>query len=154
MKEYLLSLIAATLLCSLICGLIDKNNGQHAVIKLICGLFITITAIAPLANISIPDISTYIGETNFDAQHYIDDGQNASYESMASIISENLESYILDVANEIGADIQAEVVLDDQLPPSPCLVKITGNVSPYAKERIKDMIAQQLGISEENQIWT
>ena len=153
-KEYLLSLIAAALLSSLICGFIDKNNDHHAVIKLICGLFISITAVAPLANISIPDISTYIGETSFDAQRYIDDGQNASYESMSSIISENLESYILDVANELGAEIQAVIILDDQLPPSPRSVKITGNISPYAKERIKNVITQQLGISEENQIWT
>jgi len=149
----LLSLISAALLCSVVYGLLDKKSGYYPIIKLICGLFITITAISPLANIDIPDISSYIGDTKFDAKRLVDEGQSSSLESMSSIITANLESYILDVANDVGADIQAEIVLDDKTPPSPTSIKITGNVSPYKKQRIQQIIEEKLGIPEENQIW-
>lgn len=153
MKEYLLSIIGASLLCSIVYCLLDKKSGHYPIIKLICGLFITVTAIAPLTNISIPDISDFIGDTKYDANQLIQEGQNATYESMASIITEDLESYILDVANEIGADIQTEIVLDEQTPPSLQSVKIIGHVSPYAKQKMQQIIKQELGIPEENQIW-
>lgn len=149
----MLSLICAALLCSIIYGLLDKKSGYFPLIKLICGLFITITAISPLTNISIPDISDYIGDTKFDAKRLIDESQTSAYESMSAIITENLESYILDVANGLGADIQVEIILDEQSPPSPCAVKITGNVSPYNKQRIQQIIEEQVGIPEDKQIW-
>ena len=154
MRQYLLSLIASALLCSVVYGLLDKKSGYFPIIKLICGLFISITAIAPLTNISIPDISGYIGNTKFDANQFINEGQTATYESMASIITANLESYILDVANEIGADIQTEIILDELTPPSPRSIKIIGNVSPYKKQQLQQIIEKQLGIPEEYQIWT
>lgn len=153
MKEYLLSLIAASLLCSIVYGLLDKKGGYFPIIKLICGLFITITAITPLTNINIPDISEYIGDTKFDANQLIEEGQTATYESMASIITDNLESYIHHVANEIGANIQAEIILDENTPPTPHSVKITGSISPYAKQRVQQIIKNDLGIPEEYQIW-
>ena len=153
MRQYLLSLITSALLCSVVYGLLDKKSGYFPIIKLICGLFITVTAISPLTNISIPDISGYIGDTKFDANRFINEGQTATYESIASIITANLESYILDVANEIGADIQVQIILDDQTPPSPHSVKIMGNVSPYKKQQIQQIIEKQLGIPEEHQIW-
>lgn len=153
MKEYLLSIIAAALFCSVVYGFLDKKSSYFPIIKLICGLFITITAISPLTNISIPDISEFIGDTKFDADQLIKEGQTATYESMSSIISENLESYILDIANEVGADIEAEIILDEQTPPSPQSVKITGKVSPYVKQRLQKTIREQLGIPEEKQLW-
>lgn len=149
-----MSIIGAALLCSIIYSLLDKKSGHYPIIKLICGLFITVTAVAPLTNISIPDISDFIGETKFDANQLIQEGQNATYESMASIITENLESYILDVANEIDADVQTEIILDEQIPPSPRSVRIIGNVSPYVKEKMRQIIAEELGVPEEKQIWT
>ena len=153
MKQYLLSLLTAALICSIICDLFDKKSGHYPILKLICGLFITITAISPLTNISMPDIAGYIGETKVDASQYIAEGQIASYDSMSTIISENLESYILDVARELGADIQAEIILSEETPPGPCSVKIKGNASPYAKQKIRQIIETQLGIPEEKQIW-
>lgn len=148
-----MSIIGAALLCSIVYSLLDKKSGHYPIIKLICGLFITVTAVAPLTNISIPDISDFIGETKFDANQLIQEGQNATYESMASIITENLESYILDVANEIGADVQTEIILDEQTPPSPRSVRIIGNVSPYVKEKMRQIIAEELGVPEDKQIW-
>lgn len=153
MRQYLLSLICAALVCSIIYGLLDKKSAYFPIIKLICGLFITITAISPLTNISIPDISEYIGDTKFDAKALISEGQTSSYESMGTIIRANLESYILGVADELGADVQVEIELDEQLPPGPCSVRITGNVSPYKMQRLQQIIEKDVGIPEEKQIW-
>lgn len=153
MRQYLLSLICAALLCSIVYGLLDKKSAYFPIIKLICGLFITITAISPLTNISIPDISEFIGDTKFDANQLVNEGKTFSDESMNSIIRENLESYILGVASDIGADIQVEMFLDEKDPPGPSSVKIIGNVSPYKKQRLQQVIEKELGIPEEKQIW-
>ena len=153
MREYLLSLIAAALLISIVYAITDKKSSSFPIIKLICGLFITITALSPLTNINIPDISSYIGDTKFDANQLVDMGENATYESMAAIITENLESYILGVAEDMGTEIQVKIILDEEIPPSPCAVELSGNVSPYSKQRLREIIKTQLGISEDNQIW-
>ena len=153
MREYLLTLLAAALLSSIICGLIGKNNGNYMLVKLICGLFVTITAISPLTKITIPDISTYIGDTKTDAMRHIEEGEKSSYESMSTIISSDLEAYILDIASVYGVDIQVEILLSEEMPPSPEIIKINGNISPYVREKLQQIIVQDLGVSEENQIW-
>jgi hypothetical protein len=37
--------------------------------------------------------------------------------------------------------------------PVPEYVRISGNVAPYAKQQLINIIARELGVAEENQIW-
>ena len=53
----------------------------------------------------------------------------------------------------MDAVLDVEVTLNDDDPPVPCGVKITGSISPYSKEMLSSFIANDLSIAKEDQIW-
>ena len=78
-------------------------------------------------------------------------GENLARDSMADIIKEETEAYILDKAADLHANLRVEVAVgEDNLPAA---VTISGEASPYARRQIQAMIANDLGISKENQKW-
>ena len=78
-------------------------------------------------------------------------GENLARDSMADIIKEETEAYILDKAADLHANLRVEVAVgEDNLPAA---FTISGEASPYARRQIQAMIANDLGISKENQKW-
>ena len=59
----------------------------------------------------------------------------------------------MDKAHSLGADIQVEVMLSNEQYPVPKQVRLKGDVAPYARTQLIKFL-EELGISEENQIWT
>jgi hypothetical protein len=59
----------------------------------------------------------------------------------------------LDKAAAIGAQIQVKIVLSNDHYPVPEKVYIEGDISPFARTRLKQILTE-LGVTEENQIWT
>lgn len=86
-----------------------------------------------------------------DAEDAAAMGENLARDSMADIIKEETEAYILDKAADLHANLRVEVAVgEDNLPAA---VTIFGEASPYARRQIQAMIANDLGISKENQKW-
>lgn len=86
-----------------------------------------------------------------DAEDAAAMGENLARDSMADIIKEETEAYILDKAADLHANLRVEVTIgEDNLPAA---VTISGEASPYARRQIQAMIANDLGISKENQKW-
>ena len=56
----------------------------------------------------------------------------------------------MDKATQWEVDLAVEVSLTDI---TPSHVRICGSVSPYVKAALSDWIAEQLGISKEEQEW-
>ena len=57
----------------------------------------------------------------------------------------------MDKAADLHANLRVEVAVgEDNLPVA---VTISGEASPYARRQIQAMIANDLGISKENQKW-
>ena len=81
-------------------------------------------------------------------------GENAAREAMAERISQQTKAYILDKAQALEASLTVEVILDDAGIPTPCGVRISGKVSPYAKGVLSDYMEKELGIPREEQRWT
>ena len=69
---------------------------------------------------------------------------------MKRIIKQKTETYILDKANALGAEITVQVVLEDYIPAG---VTIMGDVSPFVKSNLSASITQELNIPPEEQIW-
>ena len=92
----------------------------------------------------------YLG-SHADAEDAAAMGENLARDSMADIIKEETEAYILDKAADLHANLRVEVAVgEDNLPAA---VTISGEASPYARRQIQAMIANDLGISKENQKW-
>ncbi len=148
-----MSVVAAAIVCAVAKLLIDQKSASGAVVKLIAGLLLTVTVIGPVTNIQFLDISKYIEDLTLSADVVVDTGTAYAAENTAAIIKQRTGAYILDKAQLLGADLQVDVILSEESVQRPCSVVLTGNVSPYAKQKLITIIAQDLGISEENQIW-
>ena len=68
-------------------------------------------------------------------------------------IIQRTKTYILDEAESLGAEIQVisiKLIDDGYLPVQ---VELKGEIAPYHREVLSEMLQDELGISEEGQIW-
>ncbi len=152
-KGYILSIIAAAILCAVISGLVEQKTATGQLIRLLGGILMAITVIAPITSIRFTNITDYLNDLTVSANVYVEQGTVAAQESIGGIIKSQTQAYILDKANRMGLEIAVEVELDDSNDQSPSGVTITGALSPYAKEILSSYITDTLGIAKENQQW-
>lgn len=153
-RQYLLSITAAAVICSLITSIMGKKGTYAAIVRMLCGLFMAITMISPLIQIQLSDFSFYYGSIMTEADAAAANGSLMANEAVAAIIKSETETYILDKALSMGLSIEVEVTLSDSGTQHPYKVRLSGTASPYARQKLKEMIASDLGIPEENQAWT
>ena len=152
LQQYVMSLVGAALICSVVKNLVGGSSRFKEVIRVVCGVFMVITAISPLMAVRIPDFDSYI-QPIFDTGWKIsNDAVNASKAEMVDIIKEETRAYILEKANSRNVDIDVEVGLDEEVL-VPTEVIITGRVSPYDKALISKYILETLNIPEGQQRW-
>lgn len=152
-RQYLVSVTAAALLCSIVTGILGKKGSYSAIIKLLCGLFLAYTVVAPWTKIRLNDFSSYTDTLSAEAEQHVRSGEMYAQSETAAIIKMNAEAYILDKAASMGLDIEVEVTLGSSHPPLPESATIKGAVSPYAKEKLQVCFVNDLGIPKENLLW-
>lgn len=151
--QYILSVIAAAGICSIILRIAANNAKTGNIMKFLCGVFMICTAISPLLKLRIDDIDLWINHSNIDAQAAVNAGHDAAEKQIMHIIKERLETYISTKATQLNATVQAEVIMNAENPLLPESIRITGKLSPYARLRMMEYIANELGIPEDKQIW-
>lgn len=151
MKSYILSVVAAAVICAAVRGVLSEKTGNGQLVKLLCGIFLAVTILHPLVTISFQGISGYFDGMTEDAQSWTNEGKSAAREQMDAIIKSEVQAYILDKAKRMGLDITATVELNEN--GVPCGVTLRGEASPYAKEVMSAFMEDNLGIAEENQKW-
>lgn len=152
-KSYLLSIITAAIISGLVISIAGKKGMNAAVIKLLVGIFMAITVISPWTKLEIVSISEFLSDTKIEAGVSISEGQKLATETKSLIIKSKTEAYILDKADSLGLEVDAEVTVTGTDPPIPDAVALKGQASPYAKKRLQQLIEQDLGIPEEKQLW-
>lgn len=152
-RQYLLSVIAAAIISSLVITIVGKKGTHAAVVKLMIGLLLTITVVSPWTKLQIGDLSSYLQEIKLDGDTVTSEALAIIAEEKASIIKEEIEAYILDKAASMELDVTVDVELTGGDPPTPYAVTITGTASPYAKQRLQYIISDELGVPKEQQLW-
>lgn len=152
-KSYLLSLISAAVICSIISIFIKKDSAYGSAIKIMCGVFLLVTAISPVLRVQIHNFTGYWDDLHSDANFIIENSEADAFEEACNIIKAQSEAYILDKASLLGLDVKVVITLNDTVPPSPYIVEIKGAVSPYLKQKLQKIILDDLAIPEERQIW-
>lgn len=153
-KEYLLCVLAAAILCGIIRTLVKSKGAINAMVKLLTGLLLVITAISPFAKLSsfaLPDLTDFYSS---EASAAVAQGEEMAMESVSKIVKESTQEYIMDKAAYLGMSISVDVTVSQDAIPQPVSVTISGTGSPFAKNTLKKYIAQELGIPEDAQIWT
>ena len=148
-RSYLLSVIAAAIVCSIILRLFGKNDRYTAVLKSICGIYMLITVAAPFARFDYSQVNIPQRYYN-DAQLAVDEGIRYGNDEMVRYITDTVATYILEKGKSLGADIAVDVSLDSLTPNA---VVITGAVSPFVKKELSVWIEENLGIPLEAQQW-
>lgn len=152
-QQYIISVIAASIICAIIHAFALKNNAGTSVIKLLSGIFLAITVITPLKEFRFDDIVNKINVLHSDAQEYTNEGIIAAESERKAIIREQAEAYVTNKAESIGLDIHVSIQLSERDVPIPEKIEIAGSASPYKKEKLNTYISQDIGILKENITW-
>lgn len=151
-REYLVSVTAAALICGIATKLISKGL-PGSVVKLIAGIIMALAVVSPLVNIHFGDLENYTLDIQAEGEAISAEGENSAREAMAQIISEETAAYILDKAEELSATLSVQVTLSEDAYPVPEGVRLEGSVSPYAKSVLEEYITTNLGIEAEEIEW-
>lgn len=147
MARYGLTVIGA----AMVLGILKTIGGKTKVLEWAGGLFLALVMLQPLGDFDFTDITAYMEGFSLEGQRTAAMGRLQGDEAYRAVIKSELEAYILDKAVGLGADLQVEVVLQDEgLPES---VRLLGDVSPAAKARLSQIIEEDLAIAKENQLW-
>ena len=153
-RRYLIGVVVAGLMCSIISLIVGKKGMIGTIITLLCGLLMALAVVGPWTTIKVDDLLGWAQDISVDADGAVDDGKNMALEAYRQGIITRMESYILEKAKALDCDLQVEVILSVDATPVPEQVRISGSVSPYAKQVISTMLTDDLGIDREAQIWT
>lgn len=152
-RQYLLSVIAAAIIAGLSIAIIGNKGTLAAIVKLLAGLFVALSVVSPWIKLRFDDLSSYFSEIDVTAEMITADAEQMAISAQAAIIKDRIEAYILDKAGAMEMAVSIDVKLTESSPPTPCFVTIEGSASPYAKQRLKQIISDELGIPEEQQSW-
>ncbi len=153
-RTYLLQITAAAMLCGIVTGILGKKGMLGTTVKLLSGIFMALAVVSPWLNLRLDSLQSFMGSISFDASSAVAEGEFSATQEMKAIIKQKVEAYILDKADSLGAEINANVSLCGDAMPAPNGVTISGKFSPYAKSVLSAYIADDLGIDLEDQIWT
>lgn len=151
--RYILSVTAAALLLSILQVVAGKKGTHAALLRLIGGLFLAFTVIAPVANIELDRVLDFPRDFAVQGSAIAQQGQTISQDQLCGIIKERCEAYILDKALALQAQLQVEVILSQDEMPVPSSVRLQGSISPYAKQALQQWLHSDMAIPKEHQIW-
>ena len=133
--------------------MIKTNSSYGYIIKLLAGLFIALTVVSPWKGFHISDLSYYFDGLEVDSSNCVNSGMNAYTEALQTSIIDRTQAYILEKASSMGVELTASVTVSSDQPPVPIAVELSGNISPYNKNLLKQIIVKDLGIPEDAQKW-
>ena len=152
-REYLIGVTVAAILCGIVTSISGEKGFLGSVMKLLTGLLMALTLVSPWVTISLNNLFGWTEDIQTNAGSITQEGQSSGEETYRRVIKERLEAYILDEARELGADLSVAVTLSQEGTPVPVAAELTGNVSPYLKQRLTLFLSSELGIEKEDQIW-
>ena len=152
-RDYVLSVVAAAIIGTLALSITNKNRTYCSVIRLLVGVFLSVTIVAPLAKVQLHELSLQLNNISGSGSEYVLKGCEISRSATADIISEQVAKYILNKAEELGMSVDVSVNMSNENELKPQSVHIRGTTTPYAKAKLRNILENELEIEEENQIW-
>lgn len=149
-KEYLISVCVAAIVCGILSQLTEQKGSIGPLMKLLCGLFMLITALSPVITLPIHEFQSYFDQLSVEAEYIAGIGENSAKDQMEQILEDRTRAYIVEKAVALGATLDVEVILQDSVPSA---VYLSGAISPYTKHLLTEYIENNLGIAAEDLKW-
>ena len=150
LREWLLSVTAAAILCALAQGLIPPGPVRR-VGRMTAGLVMAAALLAPL--VSLRGIEPQQWLESWQPQEEVQELEEQRDGTMKTIIETECGAYIVDKAARLGAKCEAQVVCTQEGEGVflPWQVTITGEMSPGQREQLTKQIQEELGVPPERQ---
>lgn len=152
LRSFILSMVCAALICGILADLSEKT-GFAKLIRLSCSIFLAFTMIAPILRLRFPEWEAQKNRYLSEARNAAAVGENIRLRSVAGIIRQEAEAYILKEAKSIGANLEVEVELDSGDPPAPAAVTVRGDFDEATETQLSRLLEDELGIPKERQTW-
>ena len=156
LKNWIISVTAASIIAAAAVAVTPKGSVRKMV-RFAGGLVLFIAMAAPLKEIDSRDIAFFSMQYRADYEGYEEKLIRANDTMIKSIIEDKTRTYILQKANELGIDCDAEIRTtkrDDGYPyPDSVTVSVNGNASPALQKELSRAIAAELGIPYDKQKW-
>lgn len=152
-REYLIGVTAAALVCGVVRAFVTEKGALGGIIRMLLGVLMLLVVIQPVSGLSVDELFHWTRDISSEAQSIVTHAESASKEELHGRIKQETRAYILSKAESLGAKLEVQVELSDDLLPKPIAVQITGAVSPYTKQSLTRMIEQDLGIDRGAQRW-
>ena len=122
--------------------------------KLTGGLILVLGILQPLVTMDYEDLYDMVTALPAGAIAQ-EEAQTHQYEAMKGIIEEELEAYIVDKGEALGADCTAQVICTpgEGEAPVPTQATVTGDLTPAQQEAMSRYLEQELGIPPQGQIF-
>jgi len=149
--SWVIRLTAAALICTTLCTLTGENS-RKGIVRMVCGIFLTLTALQPLSGFTLPDLEGLTRDYLEQGMQTAALGEDWAARQRQARIKQELESYILDKAASMHARLDVCIHLDGA--EKPVSAELFGTVAPEVQEEMAALIAKDLGIAREDQKWT
>lgn len=150
LREYIVRIVAAALISGIIIRLTESGSSGE-IIRMLCGLFMTVILIQPIAGKQEILRESMLPDIHQQAEKNALEGTAAAEKIRKGFIMQQVETYISNRAAGMDTDIQARVTLGEN--DVPVSVVLTGRVSPLNRSKLTQIIASELGIPREQQEW-
>lgn len=150
LKEWLLSVTAAAILCALAQGLISPGPVRR-VGRLTAGLVMAVALLSPLASLKGVEPGEWL--ESWHPQGEVQELEEQRDETMKTVIEAECSAYIVDKAAALGAECQVEI----ECAPEgdgvflPWQVTVTGDLTSGQREQLTQQIQEDLGVPPERQ---
>ncbi len=151
LRSWILGLAGAAVICAVITELCPAGSTKK-VLKLLCGLVMTMALISPLINGQLPDMSLNMAKYRTRANEISVSAKESADSYSREIIEEECRAYILDKAHSLGVDVKdASVILrwsnGGFWYPDKCTIEAEYNTA------LAESIECELGLGMESQKW-
>ena len=150
-KNYLIAVCSAAILSAILKQLIGKSKMSSVTVNLLSGLFVAICIISPWKDFSLQDLEIYNPLHTQSGQSYVETGKRITQNQIDAIITEKVESYILEKTNQLHLQVEVRVELAEDGVPFKSIV--SGKLSPEEKKTLSAFLEKEIGVQKEMQIW-
>ena len=151
LRQYAVSVVSVAIICSILTRIASQDTAQN-LMRLISGLMLTFVVMRPISRIELPPLKDISFSKIPTANVAVEEGKELAKESMNDIIKRTCETYILNKATALGADIRVSVSVNSQH--IPFAARIMGDVTSDIRKQLELTLETDLGITKENQSWT
>ena len=152
-RQYLISITAAAIICAIAKSFADGKTLNGTMLRLIAGIIMTVTLLSPLVQLDFHAMPELTAGVIHDANAAAAFGEEMATAEITAIINDRLEAYILDKAACLGANLEVQLQMGTDGSYLPEGIILSGDISPYAKARLQQIIANDIQIAKEKQQW-